>query len=201
MTASLSAASTRDVVIIHGILDTPWTMRKLDRCFTEAGFKTHVLNLKPATGVASLEVLAAQVKNVVDTEIAPGDRFSVVGFSMGGLVARYYAQRLAEPDRVDALVTISTPHRGTWLAHFLPLRGVRQMRPGSEFLRDLDGDVEKFDGIRWVTIRTPLDLMILPSTSSRLDWAENHSYPVLMHPMVVFDNRVIGETIRVLKNQ
>ncbi len=201
MTASLTAAPVRDVIIIHGILDTPWTMRKLDRCFTEAGFRTHVVNLKPANGTAQLETLAEQVDAVVEAEIPAGDRFSVVGFSMGGLIARYYVQRLAEVDRIDALITISCPHRGTWTAYFLPLPGVRQMRPGSEFLKDLDGDVEAFDGIRWVTFRTPLDLIILPSTSSRVDWAENQSVPVLMHPLMVFDNRVIKETIRVLKNE
>ncbi len=200
MISSLSAAPVRDVVLIHGILDTPWTMRKLDRCLKEAGFTTHVIKLKPATGVAPLEVLAAQVRDVVEADIAPGDRFSVVGFSMGGVIARYYAQRLADPDRIDALVTISTPHCGTWLAYVLPFSGVRQMRPRSALLRDLDDDVEEYGDIRWVTIRTPLDLIIVPSSSSRLDWAENHSFPVLMHPLMVFDDRVINEMIRVLRS-
>jgi pimeloyl-ACP methyl ester carboxylesterase len=65
----------------------------------------------------------------------------VVAVSMGGLVARYAAapvpglRRL----RIGRLFTISTPHRGADLASMPTLDPlVRDMRPGSDFLVDLD---------------------------------------------------------------
>ncbi len=64
---------------------------------------------------------------------------------------------------------------------------VRDMRPGSAFLAEIDADVARYSATRWITIRTPVDLMILPSTSSGLPWAENHVVPVLAHPLLVLE--------------
>src|SRR5690606_38097343 len=62
----------------------------------------------------------------------------VVGHSLGGLIARYYVQRLGGDGRVRTLVTLGTPHSGTRvapLANSHPI--VRQMRPGAEVLEAL----------------------------------------------------------------
>ena len=59
---------------------------------------------------------------------------------MGGLVSRYYVQRLGGIERVRRLITISTPHQGTLWAHMVGNPGSRQMRPGSAFLSKLNHD-------------------------------------------------------------
>lgn len=73
------------------------------------------------------------------------DEVDVVGYSMGGLVARYTAAPLpgdAEPSRrlrVVRLFTISTPHRGAKIAKFAASGSLGQdMRAGSDFLQHLD---------------------------------------------------------------
>ena len=72
----------------------------------------------------------------------------VVGFSMGGIVARYAASGRDDGGKrlkIRRLFTISAPHRGARLAK-LPTWDKRKidMRPGSEFLAALDapGDYE-----------------------------------------------------------
>ena len=49
------------------------------------------------------------------------DRVVIIAHSMGGLDARYMISRLGMDDRVTALVTITTPHRGSpyadWCLH------------------------------------------------------------------------------------
>ncbi len=71
----------------------------------------------------------------------------VVGYSMGGIVARYAADRLHKDNpgarrlRINRLFTISTPHRGAWLAERTPLvedRGVGDLYRKSLFLTMLD---------------------------------------------------------------
>jgi triacylglycerol esterase/lipase EstA (alpha/beta hydrolase family) len=47
---------------------------------------------------------------------------------MGGLVARYYVQRLGGDERVHTLVTLGTPHAGTRWARALPHPVVRQLK-------------------------------------------------------------------------
>ena len=73
----------------------------------------------------------------------------VVGFSMGGLVARYAA--LPRDDggkrlRIKRLYTIATPHRGAslaWLGQFDPR--VRAMMNGSSFLTRLNSALREAD--------------------------------------------------------
>ena len=64
---------------------------------------------------------------------------------MGGIVCRYYLQRLGGIARVDRFVAISAPEHGTWWANTCPAEllrwpGVAQLRPDSAFLRDLNSD-------------------------------------------------------------
>ena len=48
------------------------------------------------------------------------ERMHVVGHSLGGLIARYYVTRLGGDERVHTLVTLGTPHSGTYSAYALP---------------------------------------------------------------------------------
>jgi pimeloyl-ACP methyl ester carboxylesterase len=100
----------------------------------------------------------------------PGDHggpseVDAIGVSMGGLVARAAAapataRRLRRRLRVRRLFTLASPHRGARLADmFAPDAAARAMRPGSEFLRWLDGALPCADytlvcyareGDRWV---------------------------------------------------
>jgi pimeloyl-ACP methyl ester carboxylesterase len=68
----------------------------------------------------------------------------VVGFSMGGLVARYTAAPTDNDSptrrlRIARLYTISTPHQGALMSRFVaPGALAKDMRAGSTFLRNLD---------------------------------------------------------------
>ena len=69
----------------------------------------------------------------------------VVGYSMGGLVARYAAAPLTDYTapprrlRVARLFTISAPHRGALIAKYAATSSLGQdMRAGSDFLQRLD---------------------------------------------------------------
>lgn len=195
---ALPAELPRHVVLVHGIWDTSRTLRKLDAALRNAGLDTTVVTLTPNDGRVGLDALAAQVRDQVDARIPRGERFSLVGFSMGGLVARSYLRQFGEPRRLAAFISISTPHRGTWTAWLLGNAGARDMRPGSPFLAAVDADAARYQAARWVTIRTPLDLVILPSDSSTLPWARNDSVLVPMHPLMVWDGRVIRRVLREL---
>ena len=120
----------------------------------------------------------------------------MVAFSMGGLVARHYLQMLGGAARCDQLLTISSPHQGTQSAWLYPSKGARDMRPGSLFLRRLQATEEVLKGIQLVSYHTPLDLMILPATSSVWAPALNLDFPVLLHPLMLSDEDVLGDVER-----
>lgn len=198
LSASAIAAQPPRAVLIHGIWDTLGSLRSMDAALRDAGFETLVVELLPNDGSVSLQHLAGQVHRDIEAGFGTDAPFSIVSFSMGGLVARSYLQQYGKPERVPAVVTIASPHRGTWLAWFSALPGVREMQPGSAFLRALEDDHLRFDRTKWTTIRTPFDLMILPSTSSALPWARNIVVPAAAHPLLTFDRRVIRHTLEAL---
>jgi triacylglycerol esterase/lipase EstA (alpha/beta hydrolase family) len=120
---------------------------------------------------------------------------------MGGLVARYYVQRLGGIERVRRLITISSPHNGTCAAFLRRNGGARQMRPGSAFLCDLNRDVSVLDRIDFTSIWTPFDLMILPAHSSVLPAGRAIRVNVGAHPPMVRNQRVLKLVADVLSTE
>ena len=179
------------VVLIHGIDDTSVLFKRLQPYLQERGWLTQSVDLVPNNGDAGLDQLAQQVGDLIDRHFPAKQTIDLVAFSMGGLIARYYVQRLNGLARVDRLITISTPHRGTLTAFFRWNVGARQMRPGSTFLRDLDTDRHLLKHIRFTTIWSPLDLMIIPAVSSAIPEARSHRINVLAHPLMLRDTRVL----------
>lgn len=174
------------VLLIHGIMDTGRKMERLARHLRTEGREAHTLSLTPSWGQLGLDALAQQLADHVEATFGPDRRFDLVGFSMGGLVCRYYLQRLGGLARVRRFVTISAPHQGSLLAWLLPNAGCRQMRPGSAFLRDLAQDVDRLAEVGHVSFWTPFDLTIVPATSSVIGVGSMRRLWVLAHPLMVW---------------
>lgn len=156
------------VLLIHGILIKSAVFRKMAVYLTQLGWTVHTLDLAPHYGNACLIELAQQVATYVEKTFPPEQAIDLVGLSMGGLVSRYYVQRLGGMNRVQRLITISSPHNGTWMAYALWGQGCVQMRPGSAFLADLNQDAAVLAQINFTSIWTPWDFIIVPATSSQL---------------------------------
>jgi len=186
------------VLLIHGIADSERNMQWLAHYLRREGWEVHTLSLKPRWAQKGLEPLAQQI-DVYAREQFGTRRFDLVGFSMGGLVSRYYVQRLGGLDRVDHLVTLSAPHNGTILANLIPNRGCREMRPNSAFLRDLATDADRLESLKFTSLYTPLDLVIIPQRSSEMPQANNIRMSVMAHPLMIFDRRcmrVVADALR-----
>ena len=180
------------VVLVHGIIDTEAVFKKMSAYLTERGWSVHRVNLTPNNGRESLEKLAQQVEDYIAVNFAPQQPIDIVGFSMGGLVTRYYLQRLGGIERVQRYISISAPNHGTLMANALPFSGIVQMRPQSDFLLDLNRDVVPLLGkLNFTWIWTPFDLMIVPAQSSRLSVGKELQIPVLVHAWMLKDKRVI----------
>lgn len=128
------------VVLLHGFIDNRSVFVLLRRSLAQHGGGRHLesLNYSPLTCDirAAAELLGRHIEDIC--ERTGQERVDVVGHSLGGLIARYYVQRLGGDHRVRTLVTLGTPHGGTRavpLADAHPI--VRQMRPGSEVLEEL----------------------------------------------------------------
>ncbi|MFI9173995.1 esterase/lipase family protein [Streptomyces lincolnensis] len=127
------------VVLLHGFIDNRSVFVLLRRSLAQHGRQqVESLNYSPLTCDirTAAALLGRHIEEICERTGSP--QVDVVGHSLGGLIARYYVQRLGGDTRVRTLVTLGTPHSGTKvvpLANAHPI--VRQMRPGSEVLEEL----------------------------------------------------------------
>lgn len=186
------------VVLIHGIDDTCAIFSKMAPYLQQLGWSVYSLDLVPSNGDVGLDRLASQVERFIESTFAPEQPIDLVGFSMGGIISRYYVQRLGGIERVQRLVTIASPHYGTVTAYLRPNLGGNQMQPNSALLWDLNQDAMMLDRINFTSIWTPLDLMILPARSSEMPVGKNRQIWVGGHAWMVTDDRSLGAVTEAL---
>jgi triacylglycerol lipase len=183
------------VLLVHGISDTQTVFKRIASYLRNHGWAVYALDLVPNNGAIALDKLAQQIADYIADKFEPNQPLDLVGFSMGGLVSRYYVQRLGGIDRIKRFVTISSPHKGTFLAFASNLPGCVQMRPNSAFLQDLNSDVQILKRLNFTSIWTPYDLMILPASSSslsHLNIGKEITIPVALHSWMLKDSRILA---------
>lgn len=185
------------IILVHGIHSDANCMKRMERFFRSQGRVVHSPTLRPSTGMVPIESLAGQLASYADANV-PNGKFDLVAFSMGGLVSRYYVQRLGGEKRVNHFVTMATPHNGTKLAWLHPGEGARQMRPSSPFLRDLASDAEMLREMKFTCLYTPLDAVVVPARNGTMPQARNVQVWAAMHPSFLFEKRCIQAVGRVL---
>jgi len=189
----------RPVVLVHGFKDTSRKMQQMAAALRREGWTVYTPTLTPSLGQVGLDELARQLAVFIDGTLRPGEKFDLVGFSMGGLVCRYYLQRMDGLSRTDKFITLGAPHHGSLWACLIANPGCRQMRPGSDFIKDLNSDIDTLRTVDFTSVWTPLDLMILPSSSSRMPVGREIELPLLLHPLLVLSPRSIDSVVALLK--
>ncbi len=157
------------VVLVHGLIDNRSVFAVMRRSLRRRGFRS-VCSWYYSPQLSDLAQGAAELGEHIERicEQTGHERVHVVGHSLGGLIARFHVQRQGGDQRVESLVTLGTPHRGSVLAHVLPTPLVRQLRPGSPVLRELEEPAAGC-GTRVTAIYSDLDQIVVPSNSGRCD--------------------------------
>jgi triacylglycerol lipase len=194
-----SLSDRNPVILIHGIWDTKSIFNKMSAHLTQRGWSVHSLNLTPNDGSLGLDLLAQQLADYISQTFHPEQSIDIVGYSMGGLVSRYYVQRLGGINRVQRFITISSPHSGTLTAYCLPLPGYLDMRPDSGLLRDLNQDFTMLKRINFTSMWTPFDMMIVPAKSSKMPVGKEVKLNVWLHRQMVTDTQSINALVAELK--
>ncbi|MBR8828929.1 MAG: alpha/beta fold hydrolase [Gomphosphaeria aponina SAG 52.96 = DSM 107014] len=187
------------VLLVHGIFRKQGVFQKMSAYLTAQGWQVYSFNLEQNSGKLGLENLAEQVKEYIDKNFAAKQTINLVGLSMGGIVSRYYVQRLGGRERVQRFITISSPHQGTWMAYVLPFKIYVQMRPGSEFLQDLNRDAAMLEQVNFTSIWTPYDFIIVPANSSQLGVGKEIKVSVFAHAMMVRNMKSLQAVADALK--
>jgi triacylglycerol lipase len=193
------------VLLVHGIWDDGAKLGTMRRAIERAGLgPVAAIDLVPNDGRGPILELAGIVAREARALAAraPSSRIDVVGFSMGALVVRAWIQRAGGKALVRRFVSISGPHAGTLTALAIPYAGVREMRPGSPLLRELEADPDPWGEVEVHVLYTPFDLMIVPPSSSRLRGARSEQrLPIALHRWMIEDPRAIERVVAILSDQ
>jgi triacylglycerol lipase len=181
------------VVLVHGIFDTGSKFRTLKPYLEARGHVCLAPSLTPNDGREGLPALAEQLRHRIDAAFGRDEPFALVGFSMGGLVSRWYLQELGGHERVELFAAVSAPMQGTVWAYGYPGLGARQMRPGSDFLACLGASAERLSRAELYAYWTPFDAVIVPQKSADWQLADSRRIPALCHPCMLWHPRLMAD--------
>jgi len=187
----------RGVVFVHGLLCnrgfwTPWL-----ECLQGRGHAFVALNLEPIWG--SIDDYAPQIDAAVQQiTLATGRAPLLVCHSMGGLAARAWLKRMKAEARVHHVVTIGTPHCGTWLARFGHGINGRQMHLLSDWHAQLDHDMPVNRHALFTCWYSNCDNIVFPASSATLPGADNRLVRGVAHVQLAFLPQVIHASLAML---
>jgi triacylglycerol lipase len=132
------------IILHHGLFGARF--KKIDSALSAKGHPVFVSLVHPTAGI---ETRARQLQQWILSLVPQfaGKRAILIAHSMGGLDARFMLSRLDMAEHIDALVTLSTPHRGSPYADWCAEHVGQKLR-GFELVRRFGLDVE---GIRDLT--------------------------------------------------
>jgi triacylglycerol lipase len=192
-----SAQGRRGVLFVHGFfcnrgLWNPW-MRRL----RGADVPFIAVSLEPI--FASIDRYRPVIEAAVrDLEAATSLPPVIVAHSMGGLAVRAWLRDHAQSERFHRVVTIASPHAGTRMAVSGFGANIRQMRPGSNWLRALDAQTPASLRERFVCFWGPCDNIVVPTRSATLAGAVNRRLGATPHVQMVYHPAVVDEVLRLV---
>lgn len=178
------------MLFIHGIFHNgsafAWLKQKLAMRGL-GGF--HELNLH--TAFHSIPRMALQAAETIDRlrNKLGVDQVDIVGHSLGGIVARYYLQKLGGDGVARTLITLGSPHRGTDWSRLAPMAHVRELRPGSLTFRELE-TCPTPSRTRIVAVSGSLDVLMRPAGCEWWEGVRNIRLSGVGHAGLLFSNRV-----------
>jgi pimeloyl-ACP methyl ester carboxylesterase len=199
----------RGVVFVHGLFCnrgfwTPWLQR------LEGGPHAFVaISLEPA--FSGIDSYVTQIDLAVrQVHQACGMPPLMVCHSMGGLAARAWLKKMQGAARVHRVVTLGTPHHGTWLARFGRSHNGRQMRQGSEWLKELNRPETHTAALTQSGTEAPwqalftcwysnCDNIVFPASTATLAGADNRLVRGAAHVQLAFMPEVMNATLALLQ--
>ena len=194
LVSDIEAAGT-PILMIHGLIDNRSIFTLLRRGLRSRGFD-HLTTLNYSPIVSDIRVAAAHLGEEVERIVAETgyERIHIVGHSLGGLIARYYVTRLGGDERVHTLVTLGTPHGGTYAAYAWPTRLVAQMRPDSGLIAELRKPVPECR-TRFIAYWSDLDQLIFPQHNAAIDHPDLRARNIALHGVGHVSLPILGSVV------
>ncbi|HEY3822092.1 MAG TPA: alpha/beta fold hydrolase [Polyangiaceae bacterium] len=182
------------VVLVHGFFASAGVFRPL-RARLERETGAHVATFTHAPGVG-IRRIAGRLARLVD-QFPPGTRVTVVGHSLGGVVARWYVQELGGHERVARTISLASPFGGIDVPPYFVGADLHEQ---SALLRRLR-ERAHLCGVPHTSIVGQEDTVVVGVETASLGFGDVVVLPRRGHNALLFCDRVAGLVIDAVKTR
>ena len=200
----IKTTKKRPIVFIHGLWNTSKIFKeifiKLDK------FKVEYLapTLTHKFGRVSIIQLATTLNYEITNKFGTEKVIDIVGFSMGGIIGRYWINKLGGYKRTKRFISIGSPHNGTFTAQLIPkfpLKGISEMKINSSLLNELYSENDLLENIECTSFFTNWDLMVFPGWKAYLPTGKKISLNVMTHKNLVRNPIAVNKIVEQIISQ
>ena len=119
----------------------------------------------------------------------------IVAHSMGGLATRAWLRAFSADARVHRVITLGTPHGGTWLGRWSQATNGRQMQQASPWLQQLQLDEPLTRARLFTCWYSNCDNIVFPARTAALPGARQRFVAGVAHVEMACDEQVMAECL------
>lgn len=174
-----NAIGRRGILLVHGFVCNRGLWNGWLEHLRARDVPCVAVNLEPVFG--SIDEYTAIIEaGVQKVERATGVAPLIVAHSMGGLAVRcWWVSR--DDAEIHHVITIGTPHQGTWLARFALTANGRQMQRNSSWLKALAAREPPGRSAKFTCFYGHCDNIVFPASSATLPDADNRHLRGVAH--------------------
>lgn len=190
-----SDAHRRGIVLVHGFVCNRGLWNPHMRRLRESGVPFVSVNLEPVFG--SIDAYAPIIDDAVkQLECATGLAPVILAHSMGGLATRAWLDAFQADARIHRVITIGTPHHGTYLGQWAMVANARQMNLGSDWQKRLASREPATRYERFTCFYGHCDNIVFPAATATLPGADNRHLAGIAHVHMAHHEDVFREALR-----
>lgn len=189
------------LLLVHGLACNRGTWFWFRRQLEQRGYRVYTVDYTPP--FAPIATYAPQIARAIDEILlATGaKRLVLIGHSMGGLVSRAYLDQFGG-DKVVHVITLGTPHLGTWMTNLAVGPNVRDMAedgPWLAGLREREAARSAHLYANFTCAYTYHDNLVASQTNAALPSAKYIALSGIGHLSLVLSSGVVRHVLAVLE--
>ncbi len=184
----------RPIVLVHGLWNTPDLFEHLIDHLNQPSNLLMAPFLPHYLGRVGIRDLAFELDKQIKERFGNDVPIDLIGFSMGGLIARVWIQEMKGFTRTIRFFSIGCPHKGTLTAQLVPgflFAGIADMKLQSDLIKSLEISSDNLQEIRCKSFFSLWDLMVFPGYRAVLPFGTSIAVPVFTHKGLIKNSKSI----------